>query len=195
MSDLPEFKFCILSEVFDALESQAAFDNDESLLAPEDFLPIRAEPLATGWDVRCAEPGGLSLEPEQYIKIPLGIKVFSPSGWWLRLAPRSSTMVKRHIHALYGVIDEGYENQMYFCGQFIPDSHQIVNRNKPPRIEFGDRIGQLIPVRREEMSVISVTPEEFDQLSQERDADRKAGGFGSTGGFIKYGTTESTKNS
>lgn len=189
MSDVPEFKFCFTPGLDEVIY------NSKTDLVLNDFLPTRAEPLATGWDVRCAEPGGLSLEPEQYVKIPLGIKVFSPSGWWLRLAPRSSTMVKRHIHALYGVIDEGYENQMYFCGQFIPDSNQIVNRNNPSRIEFGDRIGQLIPVRREEMLVSHVTEEEFEQLSQERDADRKDGGFGSTGGFIKYGTTESTKNS
>lgn len=187
MSDVPEFKFCLLSSLHEAvrdhLEGLTCFGKDDYVPTVNDFLPTRSEPLATGWDVRCADPKGIDLVCEGYVKIPLGIKVFSPSGWWLQLKPRSSTFAKRHIHSLYGTIDEAYEGQMFFCGQYIPDSHEIVNINSPKRIEFGDRIGQLIPVRREEMLVSSVTEEEFQKLSEDRNAERKAGGFGSTGSF------------
>lgn len=189
MSDVPDFKFCILPEIYEALQGS----NGD--LAPTDFLPTRSEPLATGWDVRCAAPKGIDLTPGKYLKIPLGIKVFSPPGWWLELKPRSSTFVKRHIHSLYGTIDSSYEGPMYFCGQYIVDAHEIVNGNSLKRIEFGDRIGQLIPVPLKEMLVSSISEEEFLKLSNDRNASRKDGGFGSTGGFIKYGTAESTKNS
>ena len=47
-------------------------------------------------------------------------------------------------------------------------------------IPFGERIAQLIPVRRQEMLCESVSNEEFDRLCVERGGKRGSGGFGST---------------
>ncbi len=70
---------------------------------------------------------------------------------------------------------------MFFCGQYIPDSCEIMNNNHLKKISFGDRIGQVIPARRESMNVEIVSNDDFAKLSAERNASRKEGGFGSSG--------------
>lgn len=175
ISDLiqvPNFKFALTEEMVEACK--------RSDFKPEDFMPSQSNTTDTGWDVRCAAPEGIDLKPECYIKVPLGFRVFSPSGWWLSLSPRSSTFIKRHIHALYGVIDEEYEGQCYFCGQYLTDACSIVSGHNYGKVEFGDRVGQLIPVRRNTMKVEQVSNEDFEKFSQERNAAR-SGGFGSSG--------------
>jgi deoxyuridine 5'-triphosphate nucleotidohydrolase len=140
-----------------------------------DFLPTKATETDTGWDVRSAEE--LIIKPMEYVKIDLGFRMFAPPGWWLELKPRSSSFAKKHLHALYGTIDESYEGPMIFAAQYIPD------RNIHPdlHINKGDAIGQLLPIRRQEMLVEQVTPEEFETLCKQRNAKRGTGGFGSTG--------------
>ena len=95
--------------------------------------------------------------------------------------PRSSTFIKRNINSLYGTIDETYEGQLYFCGQYIHDTCTILSGHNYKRVEFGDRIGQIIPVKRQEMVVEGISNEEFEKLASERSASRGAGGFGSSG--------------
>lgn len=162
----PVFKFTIKPEISRGMASS---------LGPEDFLPKKGSEKATGWDVRAAEP--VRLRAGQYVKIPLGFRVFAPDGWWLELRPRSSTFAIKHAHALYGVIDEDYEGQCLFACQYVPD---ISSLGMDLKIEFGEAIGQIIPVRREEMIVESVTEEEYQQLVKQRNLSRGVGGFGST---------------
>lgn len=171
----PEYKFALHGEVDDA------------------FLPTRAEPKATGWDVKVRTPNKepLIITPFQHIKIPLGFRAFCPEGWWLKLHPRSSSFAKKHLHALYGVIDEGFEGEMVFACQYIPE-FSIVRQNERieawifgypmPKltIDFGDAIGQLIPIKRQEMKVSKWTNEEYNNACKERNGVRKDGGFGST---------------
>lgn len=163
------------------------------------FLPTRGEPKATGWDVRASlNPGeSLTILPMEHVKIPLGFRAFCPEGWWLELRPRSSTFGKKNLHSLYGVIDETYSGQLLFACQYIPQI-TIVNSLKygyifgvdrvdsqieaePLVINHGDAIGQIVPIKRQEMIVSSVSNEEYEQLCKERNAIRKDGGFGSTG--------------
>jgi deoxyuridine 5'-triphosphate nucleotidohydrolase len=152
-------------------------------VTPSEFLPKRADAEATGYDVRCAIPEGIIVRPGCYVKIPLGFRMFAPKGWWLSLAPRSGTFIKKHIHALYGVIDETYENEMMFVGQYIPDACDLLSANIDLSIEFGERIAQIIPVERKSMEVVGLTPEELDIKYRERSASRGTGGFGSSGKF------------
>ena len=146
----------------------------------EQFLPTKSDPEATGFDVRCAEPFGLVpgeilLLPFQFAKIRLGFRAFSPPGWWFELRPRSSSHANKNLHCLYGVIDETYENELIFSCQYLPP-----DLKSSLKIKFGERIGQIIPVKRQEMAVERVTNEEFDELCKQRDSKRK-GGLGSTG--------------
>jgi dUTPase len=149
------------------------------------FLPERGEPNSTGWDVKCAEPEGITLQKNDYFKIRLGIRVLIPEGWWLELRPRSSTFVKRHMNCLNGVIDQDYFYELVLAGQFISNRNSLgddvrADGSTKLRIEFGDRIGQVIPVKREMMAVSVITNEDFDNLSTARGAIRD-GGIGSTG--------------
>lgn len=152
----------------------------EDLKDKPEFLPTRGEPLATGWDVKCAEPDGLSLEPGQKVKIRLGFRGFCPPGWWYELKPRSSTFGKKDLNCLYGTIDESYEGELLLACQYIPESKINAACILRLKIEFGEAIGQIIPVRRQEMTIEQVSNEEYDRLCAERNAARGAGGFGST---------------
>lgn len=170
--EIPIYKF--------ALTSELVVNCEGTKFKPEDFLPTRSEKMATGWDVRCADLNGIDLKAECYYKIPLGIRSLPPEGWWMELEPRSSTFIKRNFHALSGKIDETFSHQILLVGQYIQDSCEISNRNHLKRIEFGDKIGQLIPVKRQEMVVEKTSNDELDKEHVRRDSGR-TGGFGSTG--------------
>lgn len=170
--DAPVYKFALTSE----LRSACACHE----IKAKDFLPTRPEPEASGWDVRCADPRGISLKPEHYYKIPLGFRVFCPSGWWAELNPRSSSFIKRHLHSLYGKIDETYPDEWFFLCQYLPDARGIINSAHLKRVEFGDRIGQIMPVRRQDMAIKVISDEEMNAEIKNRNAARK-GGLGSTG--------------
>ena len=158
---VPVFKFAMRSD----LNSE-----DAHFLAP-----ARGSSHATGWDVRAAWSTHQmrTIQPGEYVKIPLGFRVFAPPGWWLELRPRSSTFGKKHLHALYGVIDEDYEGENVFACH-LPKSEL------PLHVEYGEAIGQIIPVRRQEMKVELVSEEEYKHLVTERAFGRGEGGFGST---------------
>ncbi len=157
MIELPKFKFALRNDV------------DMS------FLPKRADPQATGWDVRCAEPKGVLLHPGEMTTIRLGFRMFAPEGWWLELRPRSGIFVKKSIHALYGVIDETFSSELLFAVRYLPYIPEDLF------IDYGERIGQIIPVRRQEMIAEAITNDDYDKACEDRNAARGTGGFGSTG--------------
>ena len=161
MQEIPKFQFLILR------------DGDSN------FLPSRGTSKSTGWDVRAApeDKQALHIRPGQHFRIPLGIKAFCPNGWWLELRPRSSTFGKRHLSCLYGVIDEDYEGELLFACQYLPD---IKSMGSDLVIEYGEAIGQIIPVKRQEMLVEKVSFSEYNRLCHTRGDERGQGGFGST---------------
>lgn len=168
----PTYKFALTDGLIAACEGTE--------FSPEDFIPALSEPDASGWDVRCASPEGLNLRDGCYYKIPLGFRSFCPPGWWAELNPRSSAFIKRHLHSLYGKIDETYPNEWFFLCQYLSDTCKIQNQNYPKRVEFGDRIGQVMPVQRQDMNIEVISNDMMDTEIKNRDATRK-GGLGSTG--------------
>lgn len=175
--DTPNFYFALKSELCQWCEQDTT-----NQLKPENFLPARANPSDTGYDVRCAAPEGIILKPGCYFKIPLGFRMFAPAGWWLELRPRSSAFMKHHIQALYGVIDEGFELECMFVGKYDPDMCQLLG-DKDKVISFGERIGQLIPFKRQDMNCLVATPEEYQKLCANRKDSRGESGFGGSGRF------------
>lgn len=169
----PLFQFC-LREDLTKLCANTEF-------TPETFLPTRATPQSTGYDIRCAAPDGIKIKAGCSVKIPLGFRVFSPPGWWLEVRPRSSLFFKSNIHALYGVIDEDYENEVSFLGQYFPNADSLTKDDIT--IKFGERIAQMIPVPRQDMKLTSISSAQFDLLAETRAGHRKTGGFGSSGKF------------
>lgn len=186
MTEQPTFKFALRDDLQD----------------DKHFLPVQAEPKASGWDVRAAFRNGQSLilRPFQVAKIPLGFRAFCPEGWWYDLKPRSSTFAKKNLHCLYGTVDETYEGELIFACQYIPpvsyseewdedgeEKFFVPERwdeycsSAELKIEFGEAIGQIIPRQRQLMTVEEVTNEQYEKLVKARAAVRGAGGFGSTG--------------
>lgn len=167
----PIFKFALRKDIIDNKE----------------FLPKQANEKDTGYDVRAAMPDRkpLVIKPFEHVKIPLGIRGFCPDGWWYEIKPRSSTFAKKNLHALYGTIDETYEGELVFACQYIPSftfTHLLEDFLKQTiTINFGDAIGQLIPIKRQEMEIVGISNEELDIEYANRNAVRKTGGFGSTG--------------
>lgn len=172
---IPEFKFA-LTEGLDC-----------------SFLPTKSEPLATGWDVRYAGKEEIVLKPFDTVKLPLGFRMFAPPGWWLELRPRSSTFAKKNLNCLYGVIDQTFSQELLLGAQWLPPLPTFNPKGFFPAkvwsdyldkntliITPGEKLGQVIPVKRQVMSVVPITNEKFDELCVERNAERK-GGFGSTG--------------
>jgi dUTPase len=161
--EIPFYNFALREDLKDCLQ----------------FLPTKGEPNATGWDVRCAMKNRrpLVIKPGQYVKIPLGFRAFLPKGYWYELKPRSSSFAKKSLHALYGTIDETFENELIFACVYNPD---ITSLCSDLVIEFGEAIAQIIPVKRQEMTVIPITNEQYDENCKLRDSVRKDGGFGST---------------
>lgn len=151
----------------------------EDLKEDKRFLPAKAEPEASGYDVRAAQEDRkpIIVKPGQYIKIPLGFKSFCKKGWYYQLHPRSSSFVKKNIHNLIGIIDETWEGQTLFAGQYLPDASSAQD---DLIINFGDPIGQIIPVKRQEMMVEEISEDRFNDLCDKRQGIRKSGGFGST---------------
>ncbi len=190
MKEIPEYKFAIREDL----------ENCEI-----NFMPRRAEPYATGYDVRAAlhNRSSLVIKPGEYFKIPLGFRALPEEGWWFELHPRSSSFVKKYMHNLIGIIDEHYSHEVIFAGQYIPTiepvsevkfktgayslssdnistDYQVLNFNAPPlQINFGDAIGQIIPVKRIDMLTTKISNKDYDDLCSKRMAFRQ-GGFGST---------------
>lgn len=157
---IPEFKFALVDGLKDHPE----------------FLPSKAHDNDVCYDVRCAVKDGVTLNRGEYMMVPLGFRMFAPSGWWLECRPRSSTFIKKYGQALYGVIDEGFEHQLNFLVKYDPPQYCLT----PLHLEFGEKIAQLRPVKRQDMIVSSVSDEEFDRLCASRE-NARSGGFGSSG--------------
>lgn len=173
----PPYYFAVSADI----ESQCPFVLDEKQIVAEDFIPTRARSKDTGYDVRCAEPNGIDLIPGCYFKMRLGFRMFAPDGWWLSLAPRSGTFINTNVHALYGIIDECFENEMCFVGQYIPDVNKLLPNSKRVRVAFGQRFAQVMPCPRWDMPTQRISNEEIEKKYKERNDLRGIGGFGSSG--------------
>lgn len=184
----PVFHYAITTELSKHLP--CLLDGKE--LTERDFLPSQQNASDAGWDVRCAENNtitlndgsvvkGYELTPHCYFKMKLGFRMFAPPGWWLKLAPRSSTFTKLHINALYGVIDTGYSGEFLFSGVYIPDACTLISSQKI-YIPFGARVAQVIPQRHYTQQVEMVSNEELEKMYSDRNETRGLGqGFGSSG--------------
>jgi len=69
----------------------------------------------------------------------------------------------------------GFQGELMFCCKYTGPLPEI-------RVNHGDAIGQLIPVKRVEMDAEEISQEEYDILCAERNGERGEGGFGSTTG-------------
>jgi dUTP pyrophosphatase len=129
-------------------------------------MPTQSYYGDAGFDLYCSEekqiPHGLTQD------VDCGIDIELPEGYWARVVGRSSTIRKRGLLVVEGIIDNGYRGPIFVAvhnpGQ-DSGSYQMVRE--------GDRLAQLIVHKLETPRLVQV-----DGLSA---SARGVAGFGSTG--------------
>lgn len=130
-------------------------------------LPKYETEFAAGCDVRSTID--TTIYPNERKLIPTGLHVAIPVGYEIQVRPRSGLAFKNGITVLNtpGCIDADFRGEI----GVILINHDIV----PFEVKAGDRIGQLILNKVEQIDWIKV--EDKDDLPK---TDRGEGGFGST---------------
>lgn len=126
--------------------------------------PGYAHPGDVGLDLATQEP--MECKPHQVTYIPLGMRVKLPLGTWGWITGRSSSMMRRGIWVVSGVIDNGYTGPL-FAG-VVPVGTDTVT------VERGAKIAQMIllPI---------MHPAGIVKVQDLPETARGDNGFGSTG--------------
>lgn len=104
-------------------------------------------------------------QPGDVLDVPTGIAIQLPAGFGARIVGRSSTIRKRGLLVVEGIIDNGWRGHLFFA---------VLNPGDTPvQVSPGDRLAQLIPQRLHSFSWMEV-----EQLDGH---ERGENGFGSTG--------------
>lgn len=129
-------------------------------------LPKRATKLSAGYD--CYAPYGFTLNPNEEIKIPTGIKSYMQPGEVLLAFPRSGLGFKYYCRLAntIGVIDADYVESDNEGHMFIKLRNE---GNNEMHIEAGTAMCQLIF-----MPFLLIDGDSFDN------GEQRNGGFGST---------------
>lgn len=131
------------------------------------ILPTRGSLQAAGYDLHACLDSDLVIAPGAVAKVPLGVAVAIPDGYFGGVFARSGLSTKQGLRPAncVGVIDSDYRGE---C--MVP----LYNDSSEPRtLCHGDRIAQLVI-----LPYLSVEFEETDTLDE---TTRGEGGFGSTG--------------
>ncbi|MDD6038638.1 MAG: dUTP diphosphatase [bacterium] len=130
-------------------------------------LPMRGSEQAAGYDVYADISEPLIIAPGETVKVPTGLAVAIPDGYFGGLYARSGLATKQGIRPAncVGIVDSDYRGELIFA------LHNDSNREQT--IGVGERVGQLVV-----QPFLSVTFDEVEELS---DTARGEGGFGSTG--------------
>ena len=103
-------------------------------------LPTRKTTESAGYDIECAE--AVTLEPNQVVLVPTGIKAFMAYDEYLAIHIRSSMAIKRHLALVNstGIIDSDYYNNEENEGHIMI---ALLNfGNEPVTLEKGERVAQ-----------------------------------------------------
>lgn len=122
--------------------------------------PFKKHVGDAGYDLFAVER--CNLRPNIPTPVPTGICIKMPKGYYSEIHTRSGHGIKG-IRNHLGIIDEGYLGEITV----------IMNSPIEYQVNKGDRIGQLVFKKRQEVQFIE-TDEEFQ-------SDRGTNGFGSTG--------------
>lgn len=122
----------------------------------------------SGFDLRANEK--VVLEPLGRSLVPTGLYLDVPENMEVQVRPKSGLSIKRGLTVLNtpGTVDYGYTGEIKVI---------LINlSNETQTIEIGDKIAQAVicPVTQGKYV-------DFNKVSQIKDKDRNANGFGSTG--------------
>lgn len=130
-------------------------------------IPTRGSAFAAGYDIYADISQPLHVQPGQIVKIPTGIMMEIPHGYFGAVYARSGLAVREGLRPANctGIIDEDYRGEWMII--LRNDS------NEQRTIEPGERVAQLI--------IQKYYPVEFAETDALSETERGAGGFGSTG--------------
>lgn len=103
----------------------------------ESKFPTKLHPQSAGYDLY--SQSGALVKPGETIRMDTGIQVKLPLGHVGLIKPRSGLALKHQIDIHGGVVDEDFEGNL---GVLL-----INHGTKPYKIEWGDRIAQLLIVK------------------------------------------------
>jgi dUTP pyrophosphatase len=146
---------------------------DLKILDPrmKDFLPAYATPGSAGLDLRACIDAAITIEAGATVLIPTGLAIHvADPGYCAMILPRSGMGHKNGIVLgnLVGLIDSDYQGQLMVS---------TWNRGQAAfTLNPMERLAQLIVV-----PVMQVGFNVVDEFDSDKQSERGAGGFGSTG--------------
>ena len=133
------------------------------------IIPHHGSEQAAGYDIFACLSEAISIAPGEVAKIPTGLAIKPPSGYYIEIVARSGLATKQGLRLAnsVGICDEDYRGE-YIVALYNDSSETRV-------INHGDRIAQML------LKQYNLC--EFEEVEELDDTARGAGGFGSTGGF------------
>lgn len=128
-------------------------------------MPIRAHSDDAGFDLFVS--ADTTVPAHGFMDVPSGVHVQLPNGYWGMLTGRSSTIRKRGLLVVQGIIDTGYTGELFSAVWNLTDQNVL--------LEQGERIAQLIILPN---STANSVLKRVDGLGATGRGDR---GFGSSG--------------
>jgi len=131
------------------------------------ILPTRGSACAAGYDLYAyGEEDGYILTPHSVLKIPTGIAMAIPEGYFGAIFARSGFATKRGLRPAncVGVIDSDYRGEIIVALRNDAGVNQQFNK--------GERIAQIV--------ILPYLAVDFNEVDELDDTQRGTGGFGST---------------
>jgi len=136
-------------------------------LHPNAVIPVYSSEGAACFDLYAATVD--SGVDSYHVVVGTGLAFEIPSGWMMRIAPRSGLAFLYGVEAFSGVIDSDYRGEVkVLLRYFDRTSHQRSIVIKP-----GDRVAQAF--------ICEVPRVSFEEVSDLTETSRGGNGFGSTG--------------
>jgi dUTP pyrophosphatase len=122
-----------------------------------------------GWDLFCIEDAKIEAGAGRDLRTGLAVAI--PNGYFGRIVARSSTMRKRGLMVLEGIIDSGFRGELFsYC--YVPAPYLLVGPREV-MIKAGESVAQLI--------VQPVPGVQFKESKVLPGSARGQSGFGSSG--------------
>ena len=130
-------------------------------------LPTRGSAQAAGYDLYACLDEDLTITPHQTERVPTGLAVAVPDGYFAAVFARSGLAAKEGLRPAncVGVCDSDYR------GEYLVMLHN--DTDTPRTVRHGDRVAQMVV-----LPYLEVAFREVEDLDE---TERGAGGFGSTG--------------
>lgn len=136
-------------------------------LVTEKFIPKYATKGSAGFDLFCNNKKEIIAKPNQVVKVPTGLKMSIPEGYFGAVYPRSSAGIKSRISLANstGIIDSDYRGELILFLVNNGDEELVINN--------GDRLAQMV--------IQPFVQVDFEVVEALDDTERGEGGIGSTG--------------